>query len=257
MKPFARSTLEYVSRPDIAQDYDRYFAHNRLLGFDTEVLDEWLVDPGRLLDLGCGTGRHVLHFARRGFDVVGLDLSPHMLREARSKLERAGLKAHLVLGDVTEPGLLPMPAFRYAICMFSTIGMIRGSDRRAAFIRAVSRTLSPGALFVCHVHNLLYSAMRLGGPLWLLGSWVRSVRRNHELGDKWLEGYRGIHRMYLHVFRLAELKQLLREGGLEIEDIVCLAPSRDRRLDGGFLRGWRANGFIAIARKPHSGETVP
>jgi len=252
MGPLTRSIFEYVNRPHIATEYDRYFADNALLRYDTEVLDKWFVEPGRLLDLGCGTGRHLLHFAQRGFEVFGIDLSPYMLREAHGKLRRAGLEARLVRGTITELPFLHSAGFQYGICMFSTIGMIRGHRHRTEFVRAVCRTLAPGGLFVCHVHNLLYSALGFDGLFWLAGAWVESVRGHYELGDKWIEGYRGIRHMYLHVFRFGEIRRLLQQGGLRVEQIVCLAPSRDRALKGRLFRGRRANGFIAIARKPYT-----
>ncbi len=47
----------------------------------------------RILDIGCGTGNHLLLFYRSGFDVTGLDASPYMLDIARSRLgDRASLK---------------------------------------------------------------------------------------------------------------------------------------------------------------------
>lgn len=48
----------------------------------------------RILDIGCGTGNHLLVFYRLGFDVTGLDASPYMLDIARSRLgSKASLKA--------------------------------------------------------------------------------------------------------------------------------------------------------------------
>jgi len=49
----------------------------------------------RILDIGCGTGNHLLLFFRSGFDVTGLDASPYMLDIARSRL---GDKASLKIG---------------------------------------------------------------------------------------------------------------------------------------------------------------
>lgn len=49
----------------------------------------------RILDLGCGTGRHLVHFARNGFDVYGIDSSEHALILAKRWLQEEGLSANL------------------------------------------------------------------------------------------------------------------------------------------------------------------
>ena len=56
----------------------------------------------RVLDLGCGTGRHVVYLVRRGFSVCGLDSSPEGLRVARQWLGEEGLDGDLRLQDMTE-----------------------------------------------------------------------------------------------------------------------------------------------------------
>ena len=68
---------------------------------------EQLRDGGtvRVLDLGCGSGRHVLHLARIGMDVTGLDISPAALCLAAGWLADQNLKARLVLADAR----LPLP----------------------------------------------------------------------------------------------------------------------------------------------------
>ncbi len=45
--------------------------------------------PGeRILDIGCGTGNHLIAFNRLGLNVSGIDASPHMIREAEKRLGR-------------------------------------------------------------------------------------------------------------------------------------------------------------------------
>ncbi|MCX5523124.1 class I SAM-dependent methyltransferase [Streptomyces bobili] len=62
----------------------------------------WLADrPGDLLDLGCGTGSLSLLAAERGHRVTGVDLSPAMVEQARTKL--AGRDAVFLVGDAAAP----------------------------------------------------------------------------------------------------------------------------------------------------------
>jgi len=64
---------------------------------------------GRVLDLGCGEGRHTLLFAKTGYLTVGLDYLAAPLRTVAQKAEKAGLapRIRLVLGDALLPPFTP------------------------------------------------------------------------------------------------------------------------------------------------------
>lgn len=55
----------------------------------------------RILDLGCGGGRHLVYLARRGFDVYGLDSAPTGLVYTLCVLAKEGLTAHFALHDMS------------------------------------------------------------------------------------------------------------------------------------------------------------
>ncbi len=53
----------------------------------------------KILDIGCGTGRHDIELAKRGYNVTGIDLSEAMLAKAREKAREAGVNLNLQLAD--------------------------------------------------------------------------------------------------------------------------------------------------------------
>ncbi len=53
----------------------------------------------RILDVGCGTGRHAIELAKRGYNVTGIDLSESMLKRATEKAEAAGVTVTFRKGD--------------------------------------------------------------------------------------------------------------------------------------------------------------
>src|SRR5664280_872415 len=57
---------------------------------------------GRVLDVGCGTGEHVLMAAGLGLDATGIDTAPRAIERARSKAVERSVKARFVLGDATD-----------------------------------------------------------------------------------------------------------------------------------------------------------
>lgn len=54
----------------------------------------------RILDLGCGSGRHTVYLAKRGFEVYGIDSALEGIKITRDWLKEEGLKARLKIGDI-------------------------------------------------------------------------------------------------------------------------------------------------------------
>lgn len=257
--PQHSSTKRYIGDISIASGYDRYFAGSELFGYDTVMLERWFSQPGRLIDLGCGTGRHLLRFSGRGFDVVGVDLSRHMLAQTRQKLSQAGRDSILIDADLTDlpitpahmDGPLVANSFDYAICMFSTIGLINGSSNRRLFLQSVLELLKPLGQFALHVHNKGHNVWSFEGWQFLLSNFLRSHLGRAEPGDKILAHYRGIKGMYLHVFSESEIVDLLGGAGFDVLEVLPLNNRRNGSLAVPLLRSIRANGFLIRAQKPH------
>jgi SAM-dependent methyltransferase len=57
----------------------------------------------RILDIGCGTGRHAVELAARGYDLTGIDLSDSMLARAREKAAARGVQAAFIRHDARLP----------------------------------------------------------------------------------------------------------------------------------------------------------
>ena len=83
--------MGYVFDFKEARNYDDWYENpqNRFVGDLEEQIMLRLLNPvrgERVLDIGCGTGRHLSMFFGRGLDITGLDASPHMLEVARKRL---------------------------------------------------------------------------------------------------------------------------------------------------------------------------
>jgi SAM-dependent methyltransferase len=109
-----------------------------------EVVEEVsAMEPGRALDLGCGTGTNVLWLAQRGWTAVGVDASPIAIESARRKADWIS-GAMFVEGDVTRLRELevhgPFDVVLDIGCFHSV--PVR---RRAAYVREAARVSRPGA----------------------------------------------------------------------------------------------------------------
>src|SRR5262249_55884327 len=148
-----RGLWDYLHSPEIARRYDEQLAGSAMFVADQQFAERHFHAPGRLLDLGCGTGRTLVAFARRGFWTVGVDLSETMLKVTSEKAAAAGLKVQLVKANLVELEGLADQSFDYICCLFSTLGMVAGAPQRRRVIEHVYRLLRPGGKFVLHVHN--------------------------------------------------------------------------------------------------------
>lgn len=242
------TVVQYLNNHTIASEYDECFKDNNLFKFDCEVLKQELPAGGRILDAGCGTGRHLLFLERNGFEGYGLDLSPHFLQIARKKLQCAGLPARLRQADILYPpaDLLP-PPLRYhgIILMFSVLGMVQGATNRRDVLFALKKWLEPNGVLVAHVHNRQFSASLIMEKLQRLKGIIPRLHGLEE-GDRIIKNYRGLQDLYLHTFTLRELRELLHSAELRIRSLIPLNSFRDGVCKDRNVTG-SANGFIVVA----------
>jgi len=240
---------QYTQADHVAEQYDEYFALNRLFEFDQQVLARHFSRPGLVVDLGCGTGRALLPLARRGFRAVAVDLSLRMLRIVGRKAALENLRIDRIGANLVQLDCIRSDSADYCLCLFSTLGMIRPRANRQRVLAHARRILKPGGLFVLHVHNLWYNLFDPAGRRWLAGHLLkRLITRQVERGDKFFD-YRGVPRMFLHTFTQRELVRALHQAGFRIKELIPLDTTRGRPLGRPWLLGWlRANGWIAVCR---------
>jgi SAM-dependent methyltransferase len=102
---------------------------------------------GTVLDLGCGTGRVALHLARRGHEVLGLDLEPELI----ATLERrgAGLPLRTLVADARDFELAE--PVDLALAPMQTLQLLDDAEQRIACLSRVSAHLRPGGRFAAAI----------------------------------------------------------------------------------------------------------
>jgi SAM-dependent methyltransferase len=231
-----RGLWDYVSSERVAREYDAALAGTPLLEADLRFAERHFPIPGRLIDLGCGTGRLALRFAARGCSCLGVDLSGPMLAVVREKASAAGLSIDTLKANLVELDPVPAASFDYAACLFSTLGMIRGEKNRWRFLSHVRRILKPGGVLVIHAHNAWY---RFGRGLGKCGP---------EKGDRTMPQHRGGAELTLHHFTRRELVAALTSAGFRVREIEPVgAWSCGRLAAPWFWPGVRAYGYLVAA----------
>jgi SAM-dependent methyltransferase len=119
----------------------------------------------RALDLGCGSGRRAVEVARYGWQVVGVDIVPGALEEARCRAAAAGVPARFVAGDVARLDLVSdqlggLFDLVYDVGCFHDLP----AARRRSYADGVCRLCRPGGFYALFALEPLPARRLLGIP---------------------------------------------------------------------------------------------
>jgi len=193
----------------------------------TEQEIDFLVDalgldaPTRVLDAGCGPGRHSLALARRGVDVVGVDLSPDFVELARAAAAAEGLANTRF--EVHDVRALPFGAeFDAVLCLCQGgFGLLGGGPDEAATLAGMAVCLKAGGRLALSAFNPYFVVRHLEpGESFDAGTGV-----NHELAT--LRDERGVERafdLWTTCFTPRELRMLADAAGLRVDALYSVTP---------------------------------
>ena len=91
------------------------FTKNTVAEVDFLLEELNLPSGSSILDIGCGTGRHSVELARRGYQVTGVDISFRMLAEAEKAAKEVGVEVEFIHADATR--FSSEKLFDAAICL--------------------------------------------------------------------------------------------------------------------------------------------
>ena len=215
-----RGLRDYFASAEMVRGYDDQMATSALAAADIAFCEAAFPTPGRLVDLGCGTGRLATHFAARGFDCVGVDLSDAMLTQARANAAARQVTVEWHRGNLVDLGELPAASFDCAASLFSTLGMVRGAAHRAAAVAEVARLLKPGGRFVLHVHSRFFRGL---GWRRVIRDTVRTALKRPDAGDVTMpQAYAGAP-LTLHHFTRRGAVALLETHGLRVLSVSAVS----------------------------------
>lgn len=182
---------------------------------------------GRVLDLGCGIGRHAIELARLGFRVIGLDVSEWALRRADEAAAEAGVELELHRVDLLRTAELPVADVDAAVCV-QAFGWGTDADQ-LRMLRAVRRALRPGGLLVLDHSNVsailrIYQAESHAD----IGGATFRFRRHYDAATGRSGGDVLVHRPDgsavtlpddVRLYQPPEVRDLLTRSGFEVSEV--------------------------------------
>jgi 2-polyprenyl-3-methyl-5-hydroxy-6-metoxy-1,4-benzoquinol methylase len=109
----------------------------------------------KIIDIGCGTGRHSIELSKRGYDITGIDLSEAMLQRAREKAEQNGLQVEFLRYDARN---LPFEnQFDLAIMMCEGgFSLMETDEMNFTILQNISKSLKHKSKFIFTTLNGLF-----------------------------------------------------------------------------------------------------
>ena len=170
-----------------------------------KLLNAGRLGEGKALDLGCGVGRQSIALAKKGFEVVGVDISARAIKYARQNAKRVGVKIKFVVGDVINLGFLKGKEFDLVVDWANLHGI--DMNKREKYVQGIVKHTRRGGRFLLRCFNRdKATPMELGmitvmGPVYffskqdikdLFGKYFKilSINRSRSVeNNKWFDEY--------------------------------------------------------------------
>ncbi|HZK16129.1 MAG TPA: class I SAM-dependent methyltransferase [Solirubrobacterales bacterium] len=143
----------------------------------------------RVLDLACGIGRHSLELRRRGFEVVGVDISPQLLEIAAGEAELKQVEGiEFVEADLRE--LAFADEFDLVLSLNDgAVGYFETDEENRRTFEVIARALRAGGGHLVQLPNVLHAERNLPKKSWIVGESTLELSDHHwNAEDRYIEG---------------------------------------------------------------------
>jgi len=208
---------------------------------ETDFIQSVLPKKGTILDLCCGTGRHSIILQRRGWTMIGLDLSKNLLAIAKRNMKKERVEFPLVRADMRHFPFRKQ-IFDAVICMFTSFGYLPSESEDMKSFKEVRRTLRTGGEFLLDVANKdhlikVFQEREWAefGPFYMLEKRSLDLQTSRLL-SQWTivrKDTREVRSLQHNVrlYTIQTLKQMLSEAELKIKEVYGGYDKKEFNLD--------------------------
>jgi ubiquinone/menaquinone biosynthesis C-methylase UbiE len=168
----------------------------------------------RVLDVGCGVGRHSLELARRGYHMTGIDISPGMIGVAQRAAEHERLSAAFIVQDARQ--LDYTDRFDAAICLCEgAFGLAGSIENHLQVLRHVNRALIPGGRLVLTAIHALNAAKDRHGEELRFDPYTCTTTERITITNP--AGQQRSEQIWTTAFTFPQLELMMQLAGFEVE----------------------------------------
>ena len=225
-------------------DLDKFWAEiadARSTEKEVEFIETVLKKRGLILDLCCGTGRHLIPLRKKGWNVIGIDVSANLLRIAKERMIEKGFRFPLVRGEMR---YLPFRSETFAsvINMFTSFGYLPSEKEDAKSLKEVARMLGHAGLFLIDIVNREHLLQVFKKKDWgefpnfyMLEKRTLDAKRSR-LYSQWILLDKSSDKIRtfdhnLRLYSLSELQKMLEKAGLTVEKVYGDYEGQEFRQD--------------------------
>ena len=150
---FYANIYDYLVFSGIKNDYEVGTIINSTTPSETSII----------ADIGCGTGHHTASLSEKNLKVIGVDISPSMIKKAHENFPNSNFQ----VGDALDNGLFKMNSLTHVLCLYFTIYYFK--DKRH-FFDNVMDWLMPGGFLIVHLvdRETFDPILPPGNPLYIV-----------------------------------------------------------------------------------------
>ncbi len=190
---------------------------------EEHFINKYFIKKGKVLDIGCGTGRATIPFSKLNYDIIGIDLVPVMIKIAKEITKGIDYR----IGDVTK---LDFPNNTFDYALFSNVGWtsIPGGKERQKALQEIYTVLKNGGIFIFNIFPRKYfgELMVFWAKKWIKFFILKPLGFTifeEDFGDIFFRRKTGKNQyetnLYLHVPSIRGVKKDISKAGFKILEI--------------------------------------
>ena len=224
MKNLQKHIIDEFSS-DITEDRYLKAAEGGLWQSEEILIRKYFKTGSIILDIGCGTGRTTIPLHELGYKVLGVDITPRMIENAKKIANSKNLNIRYEIGDATK---LKYQDNLFDNALFSNNGwtQIPGKDNRLMALKEICRVLKPSGyyIFTTHIRKLKGSYIIFWIKQWIRFFMLKPLGFNIDevdFGDRFfiretIAGKKLKQKQYIHIPTIEEVKKQIDVSGFKL-----------------------------------------